>query len=573
MGKLFFLCGLIALASQAATTLTVTPTPASLTFTYQSSATALPAAQSVSVKASSGNPGYTTAISPSTDLWLTVSPNSGTLPGSLSVRVNPTSLPVGMYLSSVSVTVNGVANPLSIPVTLNVTEPPSTLTLSAASLAFTAPPNPPTAQTVTLSTNGAPISYTATSGAAWMTVVPTVGVALPGDPVTLTVSVDATTLAPQTAAYVAKITIVASGAAVTAKSQNISVSFTVNSTAPTITSIWPSTLPLNAPAQTITIQGANFYSASLAEVQGVTTALVTTVLSPTALLAVVPAALLTATGNLNVIVANPAPGGNSAASPVAVANVPAITGVLNAASYSNAAVSPGDLITIFGTNIGPAAPAGMSIANGYVGTSVSNISVTVDGQSAPLIYVSQTQISAQVPYEATIGPSKSLVVTNGTNPAANATVAIAATAPGIFTADGSGSGQAAALNYDSTTGLYTLNGSTTPCNIGDTIVLYLTGEGNYNPTPLSGIANATNTGYIIPATLNPLPEVSPLPIVTIGGVAATVNYAGPLVGSILGLLQMNVVVPTGSATGATVPVLVTIGGIATQANVTLNVHP
>jgi uncharacterized protein (TIGR03437 family) len=573
VGKIILLCGAIVLASQAATTVTVTPTPASLTFTYQSGATTLPAAQSVSVKASSGTPAYTTAISPDTDLWLTVSPNSGALPGSLSVRVNPTSLPVGIYTAAVTVTVTGVANPLSVPVTLTVTEPPSTLTLSATSLTFTAPPITPATQTVTLSTNGAPISYTATSGSAWMTVTPAVGVALPGDPVTLTVAVNAATLAPQSAAYVGKITVVASGASVTAKSQNITVDFTVNSTAPTITAIWPSTLPVNGPAQTITVYGTNFYSATVAMVQGVTTALTTTIVSPTALLAVVPATLLTAAGNLNVLVSNPAPGGNSAASQVAVASVPTISGIVNAASYTGAAVSPGELITIFGANIGPATPAGMTISNGYVATSVSSVSVTVDGQNAPLIYVSQNQISAQVPYEVTIGANKAVVVTNGTNPAANSTVTTAATAPGIFTADGSGSGQAAALNYNSTTDAYTLNGTTAPCNIGDTVLLYVTGEGNYNATPLSGVNGASNTGYIIPSSLNPLPEVSPLPTVTIGGADATVSYAGPLVGSILGLLQMNVVIPTGSTTGAAVPVVVTIGGNATQANITLNVHP
>ncbi|MGD0438847.1 MAG: IPT/TIG domain-containing protein, partial [Bryobacteraceae bacterium] len=335
-----------------------------------------------------------------------------------------------------------------------------------------------------------------------------------------------------------------------------------------------STLPVNGPAQTITVYGTNFYSATVAMVQGVTTALTTTIVSPTALLAVVPATLLTTAGNLNVLVSNPAPGGNSVASQVAVASAPTISGIVNAASYTGAALSPGELITIFGTNIGPATPAGMTISNGYVTTSVSSVSVTVDGKNAPLIYVSQNQISAQVPYEVTIGANKAVVVTNGTNPAANSTVTTAATAPGIFTADGSGSGQAAALNYDSTTDAYTLNGTTTPCKIGDTVLLYLTGEGNYNSSPLSGVQNASNTGYIIPASLaDSLPQVSPLPTVTIGGADATVSYAGPLVGSILGLLQMNVVIPTGSTTGAAVPVVVTIGGNATQSNITLNVHP
>jgi len=545
-----------------------------LAFTYQLGATALPAAQTISLKASSGTPAFTIAISPNTDLWLIASPGSGNLPGTLSVRVNPTSLGVGIYSATIVATVTGISSPVNIPVTLNVTAAPSTLTLSATTLTFTAPPMPVTSQTVTLSTNGAPISYTATAGATWMTLSPAIGVVLPGDPVTLTVAVDPASLTPQTAPYTGKITIVVSGAAVTAKSQSVTVNLTLNSAAPTITSIWPSTLPVNGGAQTLTIRGTNFYSATVAKIQGQTTALATTVLSPTGLLAVVPETSLLTAGTLNVLAENPPPGGDSATSPVTVASLPTIMGVVDAASYATGPVSPGQLVTIFGANIGPAPPVPMSIANGYVATSLGSVSVTIDGQNAPLIYVSANQISAQVPYEATVGANKQVSVTNAANPAATTTVTIAATSPGIFTADGSGSGQAAALNYSAATTAYTLNSASNPAKIGDTVLLYLTGEGDYNATPLSGVNGASNTGYIIPSSLSSsLPQLNPLPTVTIGGATATVSYAGPIVGSMLGLLQMNVVVPTGSATGAGVAVVVTIGSNSTQSGVTLSIHP
>jgi uncharacterized protein (TIGR03437 family) len=572
VGKILLLASVLTSIAQASTALTATATPSAVTFTYQSGATTLPAAQKISAKASSGTPAFTTAINPNTDLWLSVSPQSGSLPASLSIRVNPTSLPVGAYSATVEVTVAGITSPVDISVTLNVTAPPSTLTLSPSTLTFTAPPQPVPTQTVTLSTNGSPISYTATSGSTWMTVSPAIGVALPGDPVTLTVTVDPTTLSPQTAPYTGKITVVASGTAVTAKSQNITVNFTVNSAAPTITSIWPSTLPVNAGAQTITVRGANFYSASVAKIQGVTTPLSTTVLDSATLLAVVPATSLLAAGTLNILVENPQPGGDSATSPVSVASTPTIMGIVDAASYAAGSVSPGQLVTIFGSNIGPATPTPMSITAGYVDTSLAGVSVTIDGQNAPLVYVSASQLSAQVPYEATTGNNKAVSVTNGANPAATTTVTIAATSPGIFTADGSGSGQAAALNYSASTSQYSLNSSSNPAKIGDTVLLYLTGEGDYNATPLSGVAGASNTGYIIPSSLSPLPQVSPLPTVTIGGADATVSYAGPMVGSMLGLLQMNVVVPVASTTGATVPVVVTIGGNTTQSGVTLAIH-
>ena len=596
MGKLYFFCGILALALQARAATTATATPTSLTFTYQSGAATLPAAQTVSLKASSGTPTFTMGILPSAAAapWLTVSASSSTAPATVTVYVNPTSLPIGIYnTASVALTVAGVAAPVTVAVTLTVTAPPAHLMLSWAALAFTAP-GTVTSQNVVLSTDGLPIQFTATSGAKWMTLsTPTSGspasavtgiVASPANPATLTISLDPVALAalaPQTAPYTAKITVVASGPVVAVKSQNITVTLTVNSAAPTVTSVWPSSLPVGGAASWVTIIGTNYYSGTVVKVQGIAGTLTPKLLSSTELSVQIPATLLTAPTTLPLIASNPAPGGDStptAQSTITVANPTAIFtgGVVSAASYASDAVSPGELVTIFGTNIGPNVAAPMTTSSGYVTTSLSGVSATVDGKNAPIVYASLNQVSIQVPYEVSTGANKNVVLTNGSTPA-TAKVQINATAPGIFTADGSGTGQAAALNYDATTGNYTLNSTTTPAKIGDIVVLYLTGEGNYNSSLLTG-AVLTNTGFIIPSTLNPLPQMNPLPSVTIGGVDASggVQYAGPMVGGVLGLLQINVTVPTGSATGAAVPISVSIGGVSTQTdqpNVTLSIHP
>jgi uncharacterized protein (TIGR03437 family) len=214
----------------------------------------------------------------------------------------------------------------------------------------------------------------------------------------------------------------------------------------------------------------------------------------------------------------------------------------------------------------------MLVAGGYATNNLGGVTVTIGGASAPILYVSLNQVTVQVPYEVGAGAGQQVVVDYGGNIPASTIVTIAATAPGIFSADGSGLGEAAAINTGATSGLVTLNSNTNPANIGDTVSLFLTGEGNYNPVPLSG---ATNTGFIVPVGFTPLPQLSPLPIVNIGGVNASagVSYAGPVPGSILGVLQINVVVPLGSATGQAVPVTVSIGGVNAQANITLNVHP
>jgi uncharacterized protein (TIGR03437 family) len=588
MNRIFLLGAALSLTMQAAT-VTVTATPSSVNFAYQMGAATLPAAQTITVKASSGTPAFT-ATSPGADLWLTVGPAAGNVPGTLTVRVNPTSLAAATYSASLTVTVNGVA-PVAIPVTLVVTAAPSTLTLSTNTLNFAAPPIPPSAQTVSLSTNGAPISFTATSGSTWLTVATLKGVGqpdvvTPGEDYPLTISVNPASLAPQVAPYVGKITVVASGATVTAKSQTITVNLTMNSSTPTITAVWPATLPVNGAAQTVTIYGTNFYSATIAEIKGVSTALVTTPFanSSTFLQAVIPANLLTAPTTLKVLVSNPAPGGDSASTiNVVVANTAAIGAVVNAASYTPGTaagsdigtVSPGELVTIFGTNLAPTTPELMSVTTGFVDTTAANgVTVTVDGKPAPLIYISANQISIQIPYEVAIGAGKVVSVTNPPAAAVTATVTTAATAPGLFTADGSGMGQAAALNYGAATKLYTLNSATNLAAIGDTVILYLTGEGIYDTlSPLLG--GVSDTGFVIPPGLSTTPQVNPLPTVSIGGVDASagVAYAGPVVGSIIGVLQINVVVPVGSTTGTQVPVSVTIGGNSTQAGITLAIHP
>ena len=564
------LCAAIAHEEGRAQTVTLTASPASLTFTYQAGAATLPAVQNSSVHASVGAPNFTTAIT-NGSLWMTVSPDSGKMPATIAVHVNPTGLGPGTYSDSVTVTTTGAAPvTATIPVTLDVTSPPPALSISSTALAFVSPPSPPAAQTVRLSTTGGPISFTANvAGASWLTAAPSSGVLLPGEIVTLTVSVDASSLNPQAAAYTGRIAVTATGVAAANKQQNITVSLTVNAVTPAITTIWPAGIQVNSPATTITLRGTNFYSGTTIQATGTpSTNLAATIISPTAVQAVIPATLLTTPGTLNIVATNPAPGGSSAPVNFVVSTTPVVQAIVNDASYAAGAVSPGELVTLFGTGIGPATPGGMqsTVTPGFVDTTVNNTSVTIDNQPCPIIYVSLNQIDVQVPYEVTQGSNKTVAVTSGTTVSTGA-VNIVPTIPGIFSSDGSGSGQAAAFTVTASTGAMALNSAANPAHIGDAVVLYLTGEGDY-ATSIS-----PRTGLLITSALNPLPQLNPLPTVTIGGVAAAVTYAGPVVGSIIGLLQVNATVPAGATTGAAVPVVVTIGANSTQAGVTLAIHP
>jgi len=568
----FRLSGLVLLAGSAAfgQSVTVTTAPGNININYLQGA-ALPAVQTVTVSANAAGATYTTTITPTgstpTALWLTASPDSGSLPAKVALHLNPTGLDVGKYTAQVAFTPAPAVPPGTAGltnVTLVVTAPPPSLTITPALLTFTAPPNP-APQTVKLATTGGPITFSADNGKVnWLTVTPSSSVVLPGGPVTLTVTANPAAVSPSLTANNAKITLTEVGSA--SKTQTIAVTLTDNYQQPTVTGIWPPTGKVNAPATTVTLRGTNFGAGSVAKIQGPpVVALSTAYISPTVLNAVIPAAQMTAGTTLTIMVSNPAPGGDSVTT-VNFVFTPTVDWAVNSASYASGG-APGTLIMLFGDNIGPTTPASLTSTGNYVDMTLSGVSVTIDGQPAAMVYVSQHQISAQIPYEATLGTGKAIVVTNGANPAANGTIDIAATSPGIFTV--TGSGQAAAINTSASSGATSVNSATTPAHIGDAISLYLTGEGTYSsiPTPVDG--------YIIPSgTLRPaMPQLVAAPVtVTIGGVPATVTYAGPFDDGMLGVLEVDATVPT-HTTGKAVPVVVSIGGNSAQAGVTIATAP
>jgi uncharacterized protein (TIGR03437 family) len=544
----------------AGQTATLTSTPASLSFTWQTGGT-LPAAQTVNIKGGTGT-AYTTAIAPLGTQWITITQAAGNLPVAMGIVVNPSGLPIGTYNAIISVSATGFSS-LSIPITLTVVAASPTLVLSAGTLTFTTPPNPPATQTLTLSTTGGPIPFNAAvQSAAWMSVTPTSGVVLPGAPVTLTVGVSSTGFDPSATAYSGKISIVASGVPSSNATQYVGVTMLVTALVPTITNLYPSAALVGSASLTVTISGTGFYKGTTAIAAGSPTPLKTTYVNSTTILAVLPATDLAAAGPINMQAVNPAPGGSSVAAVFTVSATPVVQAIVSAASYAAGAVSPGELVTLFGTGIGPATPSGMSVIAGYATLALQNTSVAIDGQSAAMIYVSANQITVQVPYTVTIGLAKTVVVNNN-SVLALGTVDTTATAPGLFALNGNGLGQCAALTYSMKSGTFSVNGTAGAALVGDIIVFYLTGEGIYDLTP------SPATGYIIPVGLSPLPQLSPLPTVTIGGAAATVQYAGPVVGGLLGVLQINAVVPPGSTTGNAVPVAITIGAGTTQAGSTI----
>jgi uncharacterized protein (TIGR03437 family) len=119
--------------------------------------------------------------------------------------------------------------------------------------------------------------------------------------------------------------------------------------------------------------------------------------------------------------------------------------------------------------------------------------------------------------------------------------------PGLFALDGSGTGQAAALNQD-----FTINSSGNPAARGSVVQLFATGFGQTNP-PLTD-------GQINPSTA-PLPAISP-PLVSIGGTSAQVVFAGAAPEAVAGLYQINAVVPNSIQPGDAIPLRITFGDVS-----------
>lgn len=230
--------------------------------------------------------------------------------------------------------------------------------------------------------------------------------------------------------------------------------------------------------------------------------------------------------------------------------------VASAASNIAGAISPGEIVTIYGSAMGPVELAKATPgSDGFYPTQVAGTVVTVNGIAAPLIYTWGTQVAAVVPYEIT-GVTAQVMVTYQGQAISTLSVPIGAAVPAIFTADSSGTGQAAAVNQDNS-----INSTAKPAHVGDVITLFATGEGQTSPTGVDGKPAA-----------QPLPRPV-LPVtVTIGGQTAQVQYAGGAPGEVAGVMQVNVTIPSGIQTGSAVPVVLQVGTAASPAGVTLAVQ-
>nr|WP_321477744.1 SBBP repeat-containing protein [uncultured Paludibaculum sp.] len=230
-------------------------------------------------------------------------------------------------------------------------------------------------------------------------------------------------------------------------------------------------------------------------------------------------------------------------------------GVLHQAERTSQAIAPGLPILLQGEGFafsGPLMPADPAVD---LPTTLAGVTVTVNGTPAALESVQSTFISAIVPFGVT-GDTATIVVNRGNLASEPIVIPLAPTAPGLFTADGSGQGQARAENEDRST-----NTADNPAEHGRPVILYAIGGGVMTP--------ALADGQIVhDADHKPEATVE----VFIGGLPCDVYYWGNTPGQTAGYLTLNLKVPDDVTPGPAVPVVLRIGGKDSTQTVTIAVR-
>ena len=210
-------------------------------------------------------------------------------------------------------------------------------------------------------------------------------------------------------------------------------------------------------------------------------------------------------------------------------SAPVIGAVTNAASNLPGPVAPGEIVVLYGTGLGPP-----QLTSGDAAGTV----VSFNGSPASVIYAWAAQAAAVVP-SSIAGAAVQVTVAFQGQTSAAFSVAVAAAAPGLFTLDATGMGQAAAIASDGA-----VNGPTAPAAAGSAIRLFATGAGQQPPA------------------------VS----VAVGGKPAQVLATAQVAGFGPGLMQLDVRIPAESPAGDAVPVTLQVGETASQPGVTIAVR-
>ena len=321
---------------------------------------------------------------------------------------------------------------------------------------------------------------------------------------------------------------------------------------PAISSLSPNSANAGGAAFSLSVTGTNFATGTVLRWNGLNHP--TNIIDSSHLTAQISAADIALVGRVAIDVLNPSAGaGVSNALNFNIGPAPATSSFsfVNSANPTGGDIlAPGSLASLYGTNL--AGPTVLADVAPPWPVSLGGTSMVIGGTAVPLYYVSPGQINFQVPYFNINGPTTTnLTITEGTL-STTITVTVAPYAPGIYTANSQGTGQAAAIIAGTATFVAPSGAfpGARPAQAGEFISLYCTGLGAVRNRPALGA----------PSPSNPLAATNATPTVTVGGLSANVTFSG-LAPGYVGLYQVNIQIPQGVPSGNAVPVTLNIGGV------------
>ena len=556
--------------------------------------------------------------------WLSATPSSGKTPLSITVTVNPTTLDPGFHSGTITIdTQVPSGNPAVVLVTIAIATAPPSLKVKSPSSPSTGPlalafsyvtgDVVPAALELDVSSSGdvIPFTVTASNGAStgsgssktpvWLRVnqlglppnLTTSGMTSSGSVLQIFVTIDSAvldSLDPISSPFNGVITVTPTSTGATATTilpVTVPVSLQVSPGRPILRNPIP-VFPYKIPAApsinpVLTIYGDNFFGTTGVTIQQPNSLPIPITgaslkwIGRGVMQATILASYLTTPVTWTLTVQNANQPAVSTTFDVTDPALPIITSVVSAASYlptaiqsagtntvpiAGTSVSPREIISIFGRNLGPntTTPVPPTGTPGVYQDTASGVSVefapaTGGGTTylAPLIMISANQINCVVPLEVDGSvPSMVVRVHNGTV-TPDFPISVVAQDPGVFTFGGVGQGQAAILNFDSSTGSFTVNSAKTQAARNSAISIFVTGLGDLDPTA------AVVNGAVAPAGPISL-AVNPTTVhVDIDGQPAVVTYAGTSPGAVAGLIQINAIVPLAAKTGPSDSLTVAIG--------------
>lgn len=500
--------------------------------------------------------------------WLSVKPAKGKTPATVTVSMDTTGLKDFLYTGNI--TIRGPGNTLTVPVALYMQGGlpeigfDSTNPMHFSSQMGAAAP-PPRILTGGVNLDGATVVANTAEGGKWLSATLS--------PPNLSISVNPAGLTPGD--YTGAVTFVSTAA----YGPPIPVGLTVYKAQAPSLSVKPTSLVLDSSClycyQTLTLTTGDIaldFSVSVSTVDGHDWLYAYVPPSARATAGVTPATVIVSANSQTVPEGtwhgdvNITSSVGTVVVPYTMTNItglgsglyqpPVIGSIVSGASEAPRAVSPGEIVTIHGADFGLLAPVGPSLeASGKVSTASDGVRVLFDGKPAPLLYASATQINTIVPYEVT-GNATQIEVQNNGGPTIAWGVPVAPSAPGIFTRDSTGIGQAAVLNQDGS-----VNSVSSPAARGSVIQIFATGEGVTVPAGVTGSITGTEVKTpVLPVDL------------TIDGLDAQLIFKGSAPHSVAGLFQVNAVVPMNVTPGSAVPIVLKIGAAQSQNGVTIAVQ-